>query len=209
MGHRAAYPVYHSLRLFELDWVAAQSSTPLRMAKTITIVLPVSDDRLSFAGLVSEISERFARSDLTVHIGVVDDGSAEPFAAADLILPTGSGVASVEIIRLAADLGHRPAIAKGPRAIADGGETGAAVDIDGVGQDHLADLVALLAASGEHARHFLLVGAAERSEPSTFRFYDGGAAADVPGIDQRSCQPCQLLREPGGGGRRLANVPEL
>ena len=49
------------------------------MAKMIAVVTPVLDDWVSFAGLVTEISERFAGSGFAFYVYAVDDGSAEPF----------------------------------------------------------------------------------------------------------------------------------
>lgn len=170
------------------------------MAKTIMIVLPVLDDRLSLACLVSEISERFAGSDFTFHIGVVDDGSTESFAPADLILPIGSCVASVEIIRLAADLGRQQSISKGPRVTADGSKTDAVLGMAGDGQGHLPDIARVLDKSREHLRDFVLGGRTERHEPCAVMGYDGGAGADVAGVDWRSRQRYQLLRDPNRGG---------
>ena len=62
------------------------------MAKTIAIVTPVLDDWVSFAELMTEISDRFTGSDVVFHVWAVDDGSAAPFAAADIVLPTVSCV---------------------------------------------------------------------------------------------------------------------
>jgi len=58
------------------------------MAKTIAIVTPVLDDWASFAKLMTEISDRFTGSDVVFHICAVDDGSAAPFDAADILLPS-------------------------------------------------------------------------------------------------------------------------
>jgi len=58
------------------------------MVKTIAIVTPVLDDWASFAELTTEISDRFTGSDVVFHIYAVDDGSAAPFDAADVVLPT-------------------------------------------------------------------------------------------------------------------------
>ncbi len=122
------------------------------MAKTIAIVTPVLDDWASFAELMTEISDRFTGSGVVFHICAVDDGSAAPFDAADILLPTVSCVESIEIIRLAANLGHQRAIAIGLCAIADSSEIDAAVVMDSDGQDRPADISALLAASARHPR---------------------------------------------------------
>ncbi len=187
------------------------------MAKTITIVLPVLDDWLSFVSLVSEISERFIESDLTFRICVVDDGSAPPFVAADLNLPTGSCVASVEIIRLTADLGCRPAIGEGPCAAADGSATDRAIGMDGDGQERPANSTPLLAASRAHRHYFVLDGQADREKPGGFEFYGGGICADVPSTARRSYQLWQFLRDTDRSGaltdayartRKQSEVPD-
>jgi polyisoprenyl-phosphate glycosyltransferase len=80
------------------------------MTKTIAIVMPVLDDWVSFAAIVIEISERFAGSEFAFHVVAVDDGSAESLDPASIVLPRASCIKSLEIIRLAANLGHQRAM---------------------------------------------------------------------------------------------------
>jgi hypothetical protein len=105
------------------------------MSKIIAIVTPVLDDWVSFARVVSEISERFTGSDFAFHVYAVDDGSAEPFDPVDIVLARGSCIKSIEMVRLAANLGHQRAIAVGLCAIADDSELDAVVVMDSDGQD--------------------------------------------------------------------------
>ena len=137
------------------------------MVKTIAIVTPVLDDWASFAELTTEISDRFTGSDVVFHIYAVDDGSAAPFDAADVVLPTGSCVASIEVIRLATNLGHQRAIAIGLSSIADRNEIDAVVVMDSDGQDRPVDISALL--SARHPRHVVFAGRAQRAESRVFR----------------------------------------
>src|SRR5271155_2913216 len=137
------------------------------MAKTIAIVTPVLDDWASFAELTTEISDRFTGSDVVFHISAVDDGSAAPFDAADVVLPTGSCVASIEVIRLATNLGHQRAIAIGLCSIADRDEIDGVVVMDSDGQDRPVDISALL--SARHPRHVVFAGRAQRAESRAFR----------------------------------------
>ncbi|HEY3910090.1 MAG TPA: glycosyltransferase [Stellaceae bacterium] len=139
------------------------------MVKTIAIVTPVLDDWLSFAGLMTDVAQQYAGSDFAFHVYAVDDGSVEPFDAADIALPRGSCIGSVEIIRLAANLGHQRAIAIGLCAVAERGEADTVVVMDSDGQDRPLDIAALLAASRRQPRHVVFAGRAKRSESGTFR----------------------------------------
>jgi hypothetical protein len=141
------------------------------MAKTIAIVMPVLDDWVSFAAVVIEISERFAGSEYAFHVVAVDDGSAESLDPTSVVLPRASCIRSLEIIRLAANLGHQRAIAIGLCAIADSSEIDAAVVMDSDGQDRPVDISELLAASARHPRHVVFAGRAQRAESRVFRLW--------------------------------------
>lgn len=179
------------------------------MANTIAIVTPVLDDWDSFAALVTEISERFTGSDFAFHIRAIDDGSAVPFDAADIVLPHGSCVASIEIIRLAANLGHQRAIAVGLCAIAESGAADAVVVMDSDGQDRPADIAALLAASRQHPRHVVLAGRAKRSESRVFRFWYCVYKLLFYALTGQAINFGNYCVMPMAAVRRLVHMPEL
>ena len=141
------------------------------MTKTIAIVTPVLDDWVSFAMLVAEISDLFFGSDFAFHIYAVDDGSSVPFDADAVALPEASCILSIEIIRLAANLGHQRAIAVGLCAVADSTEIDAVLVMDSDGQDRPVDIALLLATRLRYPRHVVLANRARRSESYTFRLW--------------------------------------
>jgi polyisoprenyl-phosphate glycosyltransferase len=179
------------------------------MAKTIAIVTPVLDDWASFAELMTEISDRFTGSDVVFHIWAVDDGSAAPFDAADIVLPTVSCVRSIEIIRLAANLGHQRAIAIGLCAIADSSEIDAAVVMDSDGQDRPADIFALLAASARHPRHVVFAGRVKRAESRVFRLWYRLYKLLFHVLTGQAIDFGNYCLMPVAAVRRLVHMPEL
>jgi hypothetical protein len=179
------------------------------MAKTIAIVTPVLDDWDSFSALVGEISERFAGCGVAFHICAVDDGSALPFDAAGIALPRSSCVASIEIVRLAANLGHQRAIAVGLCAVADASEIDAVVVMDCDGEDRPADIAALLAASARQPRHVVFAGRAKRSEPRAFRFCYGAYKLLFRVLTGQAISFGNFCVMPIAAVRRLVHMPEL
>lgn len=141
------------------------------MTKAIAIVVPVLDDWPSFTALVADIAQEFRRGDLTVHICAVDDGSLAPFAIESIRVPPDSGVVSLEIVRLALNLGHQRAIAVGLCAVADNPAFDAVLVMDGDGEDRPSDIPALLAACRAHPGYVVLASRAKRSEPPLFRLW--------------------------------------
>ena len=83
------------------------------MMKQIAIVTPVLDDWESLVTLIAEISAHYTGSGVTFHVFAVDDGSNEAFDIGCIRLPADTCVASIEILRLSANLGHQRAIAIG------------------------------------------------------------------------------------------------
>ena len=179
------------------------------MAERIAIVTPVLDDWVSFAGLVTEISARFAGSDFVFHICAVDDGSAEPFDADGIVLPRGSCVGSIEIIRLAANLGHQRAIAIGLCAVAESGAADVVVVMDSDGQDRPADIAGLLAANHRQPQHVVFAGRARRSEPRTFRVWYRLYRLLFYALTGRAINFGNYCAMPMAAVRRLVHMPEL
>ncbi len=179
------------------------------MVNTIAIVTPVLDDWVSFSRLVSEISERFSGSDLVFHVCAVDDGSVEPYAAAEVALPRGSCIGSVEIIQLAANLGHQRAIAIGLCAVAEGGEADTVLVMDSDGQDRPADIAALLAASRRQPRQVVFAGRAKRSKSCAFRVWYGVYRLLFFALTGQAINFGNFCAMPMAAVRRLAHMPEL
>ncbi|HUC70790.1 MAG TPA: glycosyltransferase [Stellaceae bacterium] len=141
------------------------------MTKTIALVTPVLDDWDAFTALLSDIADTFAGSGIVFYVYAVDDGSSVAFDVAGIALSARSCIASVDIIRLAANLGHQRAIAVGLCAIVEDDAVDAVLVMDSDGQDRPDDIAALLAESARHPRHVVLAGRAKRGEPPAFRFW--------------------------------------
>ncbi|HTT81076.1 MAG TPA: glycosyltransferase [Stellaceae bacterium] len=141
------------------------------MIRSIAVVVPVLDDWASFATLVADLARQFAASGLALRLYAIDDGSLAPFAPAALNLPPGCCIVSLDIIRLALNLGHQRAIAVGLCVVADSPLCEAAVVMDGDGEDRPSDIAMLLAASRDDPGAIVLARRARRSEPWTFRVW--------------------------------------
>jgi len=135
----------------------------------IAIVTPVLDDWESLVALVGEISAQYAGKGLAFHVFAVDDGSNEPFEVEDFDLPPDTCVASVEILRLSANLGHQRAIAIGLCTIAHRDDFDAVIVMDSDGEDRPVDIATLLAASERQPGHVIMARRAKRSERALFK----------------------------------------
>jgi hypothetical protein len=189
--------------MWSSDWAAN------RMFKTIAIVTPVLDDWVSFATLLGEISDLFTGSDFTFYVYAVDDGSITPFDPDAVVLPEGSCIRSVEVIRLAVNLGHQRAVAVGLCEIADSTEIDAVLVMDSDGQDRPVDLALLLATSLRHPKHVVLAKRARRSEAYSFRFCYGVYKLLFYALTGQPINFGNYCLLPMPAVRRLAHMPEL
>jgi hypothetical protein len=179
------------------------------MTNTIAIVTPVLDDWVSFAALVGEIADLFAGSDFAFHIYAVDDGSSVPFDAAAVALPEASCILSIDVIRLAANLGHQRAIAVGLCATADSTEIDAVLVMDSDGEDRPVDIALLLATSLRHPTHVVLAKRTRRSESCTFRLWYGVYKLLFYALTGQPINFGNYCMLPMAAVRRLAHMPEL
>jgi polyisoprenyl-phosphate glycosyltransferase len=141
------------------------------VTRSIAVVMPVLDDWASFAAVVADLARQFTRRELAIRLYAVDDGSLVPLAPATIDLPPASCVVSLDVIRLALNLGHQRAIAVGLCAVADSPDCDAVVVMDGDGEDRPRDIAALLAASGDDPGAIVLARRVKRSERWTFRLW--------------------------------------
>jgi len=179
------------------------------MTWTIAIVTPVFDDWVSFAVLVDEISNFFSGSEFAFHICAVDDGSIIPFDADAVALPGASCILSIEVIRLAANLGHQRAIAVGLCAIAESTEIDAVLVMDGDGQDRPIDIALLLASGCRHPGHVVLAKRVKRSESYAFRAWYAVYRLLFHALTGQPISFGNFCVIPIAAVRRLAHMPEL
>lgn len=179
------------------------------MTRSIAIVVPVFDDWPSFTALVADIARLFARSDVVIHICAVDDGSLGALPIEAISGPPASCVVSVEIIRLALNLGHQRAIAVGLCALADSAEWDAVLVMDGDGEDRPSDIPALLAAARENPECVVLARRAKRSEPPMFRVWYRLYRLLFHVLTGRAIRFGNFSLLPMPAVRRLVHMPEL
>jgi polyisoprenyl-phosphate glycosyltransferase len=134
----------------------------------VVILTPVLDDWESFKALTAEIDNSFVGSDAHLEIIAVDDGSVVRFVPQAHTL-MGRNIHSLEVIHLAANLGHQRAIAVGLSLIAQRTDVDTVVIMDSDGEDRPADIGMLLANGRLYPNHIVLAQRARRSEGPAFR----------------------------------------
>lgn len=179
------------------------------MNKTIALVTPVLDDWMSFTALLSDVSNALADCGMAVHVYVVDDGSSVPFEPAAIVLSADSCIASIDVIRLAANLGHQRAIAVGLCAVVKDDTADRVLVMDSDGQDRPADIAALLAAGARHPRHIVLAARAQRAESGAFRIWYRLYRAIFRIMTGHAINFGNYCLIPIAAVRRLVHMPEL
>jgi polyisoprenyl-phosphate glycosyltransferase len=139
------------------------------MTMRLGIVTPVLDDWESLAILLREIDSLLAPGTQHVHVFVVDDGSRQPMDPALLQLGTDGAIAVVQVIQLAANLGHQRAIAVGLIEASRQTDLDAVVVLDSDGEDRPKDLLRLMTEAAENPGQIILARRAKRSETLRFR----------------------------------------
>lgn len=179
------------------------------MGRQIAIVTPVLDDWESFTRLVAEISSSFTGSGVDFHLFALDDGSTTPFDVNTIRLATDSCVVGIEVLHLAANLGHQRAIAVGLCAIADRAEIDAVIIMDSDGEDRPADIAALLAASHRNPSQIVFARRARRSESWRFRLFYRCYKFAFRILTGRTITFGNFSLLPLAAVRRLVHMPEL
>lgn len=141
----------------------------ISMIVRLGIVTPVLDDWDSLAILLREIDRQLHGGGQQVHVFVVDDGSRLPLEPSMLDFAPDGAIAAVNLIRLAANLGHQRAIAIGLIEASRQADLDAVVVMDSDGEDRPEDIPRLIAAAGANPGHIILARRAKRSEALGFR----------------------------------------
>lgn len=184
---------------------ACASERPRRIA----ILTPVLDDWLCFATLVREISALYTGAGIEFTVCAVDDGSLQAFDPASLLLPPESCVVSIEVLRLALNLGHQRAIAVGLCALADRDDIEAVIVMDSDGEDSPSDIAALLEAGRHNDGHAILARRAKRSESIAFKLGYRFYKAIFHLLTGQSISFGNYSLLPMAAVRRLVYMPEL
>jgi glycosyltransferase involved in cell wall biosynthesis len=137
------------------------------MVGTATIVIPVFDDWDSLQRVLLDIS--YCATEHDFHVIVVDDGSRSgPGANFPEVLSRGC-IRSIEVIRLAVNLGHQRAIAVGLSVAAQNDDTLGVIVMDADGEDRPSDIPTLLTLALEFPDYAVLGRRGRRSEGWKFR----------------------------------------
>ena len=137
-------------------------------SRRLTVVMPVYNDWQSAALLIRDIGLAMADSGYEITIVAVDDGSIETPPAT---LDPGPGIAAIECLLLAANIGHQRAIAVGLMAVAERLDTDLVAVMDSDGEDRPAELRAMVERADGEAHRAIVAQRSERSESVFFKTF--------------------------------------
>ena len=143
----------------------AAAGSPVRR---LTVVMPVYNDWQSATLLIRDIGVAMAGSGFAVGIVAVDDGSTDVPPAA---LDPGPGIAAIECLVLAANLGHQRAIAVGLMAVAERTDADLVAVMDSDGEDRPAELRTMIERAAGLADKAIVAQRSERSESVLFKTF--------------------------------------
>lgn len=143
----------------------AAAGSPVRR---LTVVMPVYNDWQSATLLIRDIGVAMAGSGFAVGIVAVDDGSTDVPPAA---LDPGPGIAAIECLVLAANLGHQRAIAVGLMAVAERTDADLVAVMDSDGEDRPAELRTMVERAVGLADKAIVAQRSERSESVLFKTF--------------------------------------
>lgn len=142
----------------------SQPQAPLR----VVVLIPLRDDWVAATELLLRLDQAVSSSSYTLDVLLVDDGSVEPFRAADF--PSRfSALRRIQILRLRRNLGHQRAIAIGLAYVEKSLSCDAVLVMDGDGEDTPEGALQLLRAfNGETA---IFAKRSRRTESLIFRVF--------------------------------------
>lgn len=148
-------------------------SSPARLGspgqRRVVAAIPVYDDWESLAILLERLDAVAAAEGWSCSVLAIDDGSADADGARRLVRPY-RALESIEVLRLARNLGHQRAIAIGLTFLHQERSGEAVIVMDGDGEDRPEDLPALFAEFDRHAaQRVIFAQRARRSEGLVFR----------------------------------------
>jgi glycosyltransferase involved in cell wall biosynthesis len=142
------------------------------MMKSLSVVIPVYNDWASFRILLDKLNEIARTLPVSMLVIGVDDGSTEPepeWAHAAGSIQVWESLEAVQIVQLAANVGHQRAIAVGLCVAVADHNRDAVLVMDGDGEDP-PEAIATLLQQADGARDFCVVAQRrKRTENLTFR----------------------------------------
>jgi polyisoprenyl-phosphate glycosyltransferase len=179
------------------------------MKTHVAIVLPVFNDWASFSALVADLSTAAEKALYRISIVVVDDGSTD--AAPDDLFSLGElrNVDSIELVRLALNVGHQRALAIGLCSALQNRAIEQFVLMDADGEDRPQDIEQLMKSAALHPEAITVAMRRKRNETFLFRtFYQAYKLAFrlLTGKQISFGNFCLLSRDQA---ERLSMVPDL
>jgi hypothetical protein len=136
---------------------------------SIAIVIPVLDDWDALSHLLRDIDALALGEDAAFHLFIIDDGSTTPLPERLFEGVRGATVASIELVRLTANLGHQRAIAVGLVVVARRERFDYVMVMDSDGEDRPAGILDLLTTAVTAPDTAVLASRGKRHEGSTFQ----------------------------------------
>lgn len=137
-------------------------------ARRLTVLMPVFNDWESAAMLARDIEAEMQGSGLDVDLVMVDDCSTQDVPES---LSVGPGVARVQCLRLAANVGHQRAIATGLMDLCNRPDLDIVAVMDSDGEDRPAELRELVDKACADSTRAFVAQRSERSEGRLFRTF--------------------------------------
>jgi hypothetical protein len=159
--------------------------------------------------LIRHISDLYSSSGMSMLVLAIDDGSAESFDRDSLLLPEGSCITELSVLRLAVNFGHQRAIAIGLSKIAKRNDIDTVIVIDSDGEDRPEDIASLCAASLAHPNLAVIARRVSRSEGGVFRLGYLGYKFLFRVLTGRTINFGNFSLLPMPTVRRLVYMPEL
>ena len=115
------------------------SMVKIKVRKSIGIVIPVFNDWASLDILIGKLNQQAERTELGLHIFIIDDGSSETLDPRCLSKGR-QELADIQIVRLSTNVGHQRAIAVGLVMASRVEKIEAVVVMDADGEDQPEDV---------------------------------------------------------------------
>jgi glycosyltransferase involved in cell wall biosynthesis len=138
--------------------------------KRVCVVVPVFNDWVSFSILLDHINKVSKTLGLSVHVVAVNDGSTEPEPDWTRQARAWEFLDEIQLVDLAANLGHQKAIAVGLCVAVEDHPWDAVIIMDADGEDPPEQIPTLLQMAEGRTDFSIVAQRRKRSENLTFRF---------------------------------------
>ena len=141
--------------------------------RKLAIVSPVFNDWDAFGQLIERLGQLNETEIFEINVVAVDDGSFVDLADVASLRARKGGLASVNVVKLACNLGPMRAIAAGLVTANKIDDLDAVIVMDADGEDRIEDIGQLIAMGDCHPQRIVVAKRAERSEGRLFKAFYG------------------------------------